>query len=224
MTSFTIDVPEPVSFDATQAIFHTLASGTALHRIHSNKFGSTQFNATHFGNARFSPIKRRDGTIIPTIYAGETFECAVSEIILRSPDLSQINPVTGARVNVTVRPYKWRDSMHSALESAHDLNLVDLTIKGQRCLGVDRNALLAGPTSTYEATRAWAEAIYEGCPAAHGVYYTSHQLGPEFAVMLFGDRAPTCLTSRLSRPVSDITCDREIRSLASAFGFFYEDL
>jgi hypothetical protein len=224
MTSFKIEIPDSASFDATRVTFNTLTAGTDLHRVHSGRFGATQFNATEFGNARFSPIKRRDGTIIPTIYAGQTFDCAVSEIILRSPDMNQFDRSSGAKVNITIRPHKWREFEHSSLVTTQDLNLVDLTVSGQRRLAIDRNALLAGPTSTYTTTRAWAEAIYEGCADAHGIYYTSHQLGPDFAVMLFGDRAPNCLTPVLGRPVTDSICDSEIRSLARSFGFFYENI
>lgn len=224
-TSFTIDIPDAAIFKADQATFFDLPLGAALHRIHSSRFKSTEFNATSFGDARFSPIRRPDGTIIPTIYAAETFECAVSETILRSPDIEPVDPVSGSYVSVVIRPHKWRTSMHSSLRSNCDLRLVDLTVQGQRRIGVNKNALLAGPTATYPTTRAWAEAIHEGCPDAHGLYYTSHQFGPTFAVMLFGDRVPASfVTTSPSRPVSDPVCDKDIRALAESFGFFYEDL
>ena len=225
MTSFSIEIPGPASFKASRASFFDLPAGTDLHRIHSGRFGSIEFNATNLGDARFSPIGTPDGSIIPTLYAAETFECAVSETILRSPDFEPIDPVTGARVSIAIRPHKWRASVHSTLQALQDLHLVDLTTQGQRRLGIDRNALLAGPTMTYPTTRAWAEAIHAGCPDAHGLYYTSHQFGPKFAIMLFGDRVPDAIREiSPQRSVSGPDCDREIRALAQSFGFFYEDL
>ncbi|MFZ3584726.1 RES family NAD+ phosphorylase [Loktanella sp. DJP18] len=225
MTSFTIDIPDPATLKASRATYRDLPAGIELHRIHSSNFGATEFNGTEYGNARFSPIRRPDDTIIPTIYAAQTFECAISEIILRSPDVCSIDPATGASVSIVVRPYKWRASVHSTLQSTRNLRLVDLTVQGQRRLGVDRNALLAGPTATYSTTRAWAEAIHRDCPGAHGLHYTSHQFGPTFAIMLFGDRVPDAIVAIApSRSVADPACDRQIRVLAQSFGYEYEDL
>lgn len=201
-----------------------LATGTVLHRIHSNRFGSIEYNGTKLGDARFSPLQNLDGTIVPTIYAAASFECAVCETILRSPDMEPINPVTGRQDNA-VRPFKWRNSVHSTIRTLRELQLVDLTTQGQRRIGVEQNALLAGPTGTYPATRAWAEAIRAGCPDAHGLYYTSHQFGPAFAIVLFGDRAIDAIEQVDSpRPVSSDDCDREIRTLANGLGIEYEDL
>lgn len=225
MTAFSLAIPEPAIFRASRAFFHDLPSGTTLHRIHSNRFGSTEFNATDLGNARFSPIRRPDRTIIPTIYAAETFECAVCETILRCPDVEMLDPLTGRPVSIAVPPRKWRSSMHSAIRTIRDLRLVDLTTRGQRRIGINRNALLAGPTGTYPATRAWAEVIHADCPDVHGVFYTSHQFGPQFAIMLFGDRTAGAIENRTPpRSIAQMDCDREIRMLADSFGITYEDL
>ncbi len=225
MTSFSIEIPAPAGFKASRVSYHDLPSGTHLHRIHPTRFGATQFNDTDLGNARFSPIRRPDDVIIPTIYAAQTFPCAVGETILRCPDYEPIDPSTGHPVMISVRPHKWRGSAHSMIRTARDLRLVDLSTKGQRRIGINRNALLAGPTSTYPATRAWAEAIHAGCPDAQGFYYTSHQFGPDFAVVLFGDRVvdPFEATTH-QRLVSGYDCDRDIRALADTLEITYEDL
>nr|WP_111300276.1 RES family NAD+ phosphorylase [Paracoccus saliphilus] len=225
MTSFDLTIPGPVGFDAARASFRQLPAGTPLHRIHDGRFGSVEFNGTALGNARFSPIRRPDGAIIPTIYAAQSFECAISETILRCPDQEMFDQATGRANTVVERPHKWRASVHSSLDTTRDLRLVDLTGRGQRQLGINRNALLAGPTGTYGATRAWAEAIHAGTPDADGLFYTSHQYGDEFAIMIFGDRAPDALRGAAQpRRVADRDCDREIRMLANAFGITYEDL
>ena len=57
-----------------------IKTGTRLHRVHPEQFGATEFNP-RFGNARFSPIKRANGTDIPTMYAGSDFNCALMESV-----------------------------------------------------------------------------------------------------------------------------------------------
>ncbi|GAA3273919.1 hypothetical protein GCM10020258_51330 [Sphingomonas yabuuchiae] len=119
-------------------------------------------------------------------------------MILRSPDVPLIDPATGLPPFQIVYPADFRDCSHSVIRIDIELNLVSLTIAGQRKIGVDGNALLAGPRSTYPTTRAWAEKIHTQCPGAHGIYYSSYQYGPDYAVVLFEDRLPAgaFLTSR----------------------------
>ena len=52
----------------------TLPAGTLMHRVHLGLFQAVQFNPTGRGNARFSPIANAEGAIIPTLYAGTSFE------------------------------------------------------------------------------------------------------------------------------------------------------
>jgi hypothetical protein len=105
------------------------------------------------------------------------------------------------------------------------MKLVDLTNAGQRKIGVNHNVLVAGPRSTYPATRAWAERIHANCPGAHGVYYSSVQFGPDFAIQLFGDRVGTnILKPVMTRSVTDATCHEEIRDLAQSLSIDYEDV
>lgn len=54
---------------------YRLPVGTTLHRFHLACYGGTQFNPGIRGNARFSPIVCPNGTPIPTLYAGDTFDC-----------------------------------------------------------------------------------------------------------------------------------------------------
>jgi len=109
------------------------------------------------------------------------------------------------------------------VRTQHDLNLVSITITGQRKIGVNGNALLAGPRSSYPVTRGWAEKIHVVCPSAEGLYYTSYQYGPEFAVLLFGDRVPDDILEGLSkRDIADPICHGEIQKLAVSLSIDYE--
>lgn len=220
---FTLTIPPAGSLKIGKQAYFVIPRGTELHRIHRDIFGSTQFNGTDKGEARFSPITDVAGAIVPTIYAAETFDCATCEIILRCPDAPP--PASALGVRQIVFPTDFADRMHSVVRTTSDLKLVNITTAGQRLIGVDHSLLLAGPTSTYPATRAWAAQIHAKCPDAHGLYYHSHQYGPKFAIVLFGDRVPGAALVPISqRSVADPVCHDAIAALADSLSIEYEDV
>lgn len=222
---FDLVIPPPSSLRAAKRSLQTVSAGTELHRVHSNGFGAGAFNAANRGDARFSPIRDVAGDIIPTIYAAQTFECAVCEIILRCPDTPSIDPATGAKPFQIVAPSDFEHHAHSRVRTTADLQLLDLTVAGQRRIGVNQNALLAGPRSTYPETRAWAAEIHMACPEVQGLYYSSFQWGPQYAVLLFGDRCPDAILAPLSsRPVAAVPCHDEIFDLATSLSIDYADV
>ena len=217
-------LPDPSKMKVGKEDYIDLPAGTELHRIHPTRFGSAQFNDTALGDARFSPIRNAAGAIIPTIYGGESFECAVCEIILRCPDTAtaKLSPLSG---NDIVYPADFEHYSHSVVRTAMDLKLVDVTNKGQRAIGINHNALLSHPSSSYPKTRDWAMRIHEACPAAHGLYYSSYQYGPQFAVLLFGDRfSSPALEAVSKREVSGRECHDDIHTLAASLSIDYEDV
>jgi len=222
---FNLTIPDPAVMRVGKEAYVSIASGTELHRIHSATYKAEQFNPSTLGNARFSPILNAHGAVIPTIYAAETFACATCEIILRNPDTPPVDPKTGRPTFQIVYPADFKAHCHSVIRTRTDLNLVDLTNAGQRKIGVSHNALLAGPRSTYSATRAWAEHIHAMCPNAHGIYYSSVQYGPDFAIVLFGDRTGSEIFDAVTtRSVADPICHAEIRSIADGLSIDYEDV
>lgn len=219
-----IKIPQPSTMKVGKEQYRRIAAGTELHRIHLDRFGSADFNGTVNGNARFSPIRDAAGVIIPTIYAAETFECAVCEIILRCPDTPPRNRTIAASPEI-VYPTDYRFHAHSRVRTRHDLNLVALTALGQRMIGVNGNALLAGPRSSYGVTRGWAERIHASCRGAQGLFYTSYQYGPEYALLLFGDRVPDDILEPLAkRDVAEPTCHAAIEQLAASLSINYVNL
>lgn len=222
---FTIEIPDPAAMRVGREAYATLPAGSELHRVHSRFFGATEFNNTDRGNARFSPIRNPAGDIIPTIYAGQSFECATCEIILRCPDAPPSSLAAGPPPLHIVFPADFRDYSHSTLRTRAELKLIDLTVGGQRKLGVNHNALLAGPKSTYPATRSWATRIHAAFPAAQGVFYGSVQAGPQFAIMLFGDRVGADALEEVStRLIRDKACHDEIAELARSLSIEYADV
>jgi hypothetical protein len=222
---FELTIPDPSTMRVGKEAYVVLDEGTEMHRIHPSTYAPEQFNPTSGGDARFSPISNNSGAIIPTIYGAQTFACAACEIILRCPDTPSIDPATGLPTFQIVYPADFRAYSHSVLRTTGKLNLVDLTNAGQRKIGVNKNALLAGPRSTYPATRAWAERIHAECPSAHGIYYSSVQYGPQFAVVLFGDRTGVGILDPVATHlVEDPACHAGIREIADGLSIDYEDI
>lgn len=164
------------------------------------------------------------GNIIPTIYAAQTFACAACEIILRCPDTPQTDPATGITTHQIVCPSDFSGYAYSIVRTKRSLKLVDLTTAGQRRVGVNHNALLAGPRSTYPATRAWSEAVHTVCPQAEGIFYSSVQYGPDSAVLLFGDRTGGDIFDLVeTRTVADPGCHSDIAAVAGQLSIEYQD-
>lgn len=222
---FELTIPDPSTMRVGKEAYVSLAAGVELHRIHPSIFLADQFNDSATGDARFSPLYNRSNVLIRTAYAAESFECAVCEVILRCPDVPPLDPRNGLPPFQIVYPRDFAAYSHSILRTAAPLNLLDLTNAGQRKIGISHNALLAGPRSTYPATRSWAERIHGACTSAQGIYYNSFQYGPHYAVLLFGDRvAPTALEPVSTRSIADPECHGDIRAVAESLSIEYEDV
>jgi hypothetical protein len=219
---FSLDIPAPANLDRKAPLWWDLRAGETLHRIHPDAFKAAQFNDTRDGAARFSPIDDASGRVVPTIYGAQSFEVAVTETILRCPDTPP-DPKSSQPTIIYPRDHAHR--AYSAVTTRHDMKLIDLTTAGQRALGVDRGALLAGPKSTYPMTQSWAAALHHGFPEAQGLYYSSHQYGPAWAVVLFGDRLPPDPLQEIrSEAVSDPDCHKRIKALAKTLGMSYANV
>ncbi len=158
----------------------TWCKGTILHRVHLEKYAGDEFNPGVKGNARFSPIKNARGEPIPTLYGGNTFECAAMETVFHD--------VPFAPGFKSYDKAKLENQVHSQLTPGADLVLADLRGKALRKLGVERKQLIDTEKDRYPATRGWANAIHTQCPNVQGLCWISRQDDSAQAVMLFGDR------------------------------------
>ncbi|MGL4187254.1 MAG: RES family NAD+ phosphorylase [Sphaerotilus sulfidivorans] len=165
-----------------QVTFMTLAQGVVLHRVHLHRYQADQFNPGVSGNARFSPIHDEHGQPIPTLYGGTTMACALMETVFHDvPHTAGFKTFDKARLG---------GQMHSVLQIAQPLALVDLASVPLRKLGVTRRQLIDTEKDRYPATRQWAQAIHRQCPQAQGLCWISRQDDTARAVVLFGDRVP----------------------------------
>ncbi len=173
-------------------------AGREIHRVHGASYGSTEFNASAKGNARFSPIENAKGKIIPTLYGGSTFDCAAMETVFRD-----IPYAPGFK---TFDKDKLKDKSVSVISPARDLNLVDLSGKALRKLGISRLQLIDSDAADYPNTRPWAAALHAQCPKADGLVWVSRQDDEARAMILFGDRMDKGDLAETSPP-SDIAGD-----------------
>lgn len=154
--------------------------GTLIHRVHLDRYSGEAFNPGIKGNARFSPIKDSQGNAIPTLYGGDTFECAAMETVFHD--------VAYAPGPKTYDKAKLAGQMYTQLKVNEDLILADLRSKALRKLGVQRSQLIDTEKDQYPTTRQWAAAIYTQRPDVQGLCWTSRQDDSAKAVVLFGDR------------------------------------
>lgn len=191
----------------------TWAAGTAIHRIHLERYRADQFNPGLHGNARFSPIRDAHGQPIPTLYGGTSFDCAAMETVFHDVPF-----VAGFK---TYDTGKLNEQQHSQLRCLQDLLLVDLSSKALRKLGVARNRLIDTEKDQYPTTRQWAEAIHRQRDDVQGLCWTSRQDDSERALMLFGDRVAAATLERLGQARSlmhDSAAYMQVLELADQIG------
>jgi hypothetical protein len=154
--------------------------GEKIYRAHPAVYGSTQFNPTAAGNARFSPLVTPAGAVIPTIYAGTTLDCALMETVFHDVPF-----VAGLK--------NWSKATHvagkvySQIVLTRNLNLIDFSAIPLRKLGISRKDLIESDSSQYADTREWALAVHDQHPNAEGLTWTSRQADPARALVLFED-------------------------------------
>ncbi len=171
------DVP---SVDPSLVTVYPLPVGTVLHRIHQSKYGPVEFNSSKVGNARFSPIQTPAGDAIPTMYAGENFDCAAMETIYHDVPIAP-----GLK---TLDQGKLVGQVHSVFITREELRLADLRTKALRKLGLQRTDLIDTEKDQYPKTRVVGVDIYARRADVQGLLWTSRQDDSAKALVLFGDR------------------------------------
>ena len=159
-----------------------------LWRVYSQSFGATGFNGTAKGYARFSPLKRADGSVVPTMYAGSTLDVALMEIVLRDVP----TPSVGYQLMLPERDAEQRRV--TELVPTQPLRMVDFCAIGLRRIGLDRADVIDCDSSNYPDTQAlgaWVHAHTVDVDVAetvHGIVWTSRQDDSGQGAIFFGDR------------------------------------
>lgn len=184
-----------------------------IHRIHEDKYLGIAFNPGLRGNARFSPIRNSRALPVPTLYGGDSFECAAMETVFHDVPYS-----AGFKF---YDKGKLAGQTYTQLVAAADLVLADLGSKALRKLGVQRRHLIDTEKDQYPVTRQWAEAIHAQHPDVQGLCWVSRQDDGAKALVLFGDRLPDGSLKQVSVPASlagHADCYGKLLALAEHIG------
>lgn len=163
-----------------EPVLHSWPAGVSMHRIHPKQYGSTEFNASGLGDARFSPLTKPDDTIIPTLYGAETLRAAAMETVFH--DLSN-DPD-----NFILQFSTLRKLSYSVITPTRDLQLLDLGTIGLRNLKLRKANVIDTPATQYPHTRALAQTWHERFDDIDGLHWISRQDDHASACILFGDR------------------------------------
>lgn len=128
-----------------------VAEAATFHSSYLRAHWPALFNASGFGNARFSPLQA-DGAVVPTMYGAPTQTVALLETSFH--DVHQM----GTRII--------SESLHLsprgliALTAPFSLPLIDLTDEGLDRVGLTRAQLVATTPEHSACTRQWAVALH----------------------------------------------------------------
>jgi hypothetical protein len=156
--------------------------GKTIFRVHGSIYKADQFNDSRKGDARFSPlIDVARNAVIPTLYAGTTFDCALMETVFHDV------PYQPGLKTVSKAKYV-EGAICSTLSLTADLRLVDLSSVALHKLGVAPANLTQTEAAYYPVTREWALALYHQNADVRGLIWTSRKDDHAAAILLFGDR------------------------------------
>jgi hypothetical protein len=163
-------VPAPP--DPFDPLDHVLAAGTVLHRVHGRRAANV-FNPGMGGLTRFAPLH------VPTLYAAQSAEVAVSETLLHDV------PLEGGML----RAPAYIDARESTLSLMRELKLCKLMGDGLRRLGISPQDLTATNGDVYGKTVLWAQAAHARPAGFDGIAWMSARDSTSQAYMFSGERA-----------------------------------
>ena len=156
----------------------TWKAGTLLYRVHRAHYLPHAFNQPPRGRrGRFHPIRDASGRWVPTLYAADCIDGALSETTLH-------NVVAGGAILRS----RLQGRCLTRIELTRDILVADLRGHGLRRLGLTRARLLDCGAPHYAETARWAEAIHRSSDSLHGMVWVSRQFDTAAALLAFGDR------------------------------------
>ena len=206
-------VPDPPSPLPLPRVLTLQAHVVRFHRTFDGAYAPNAFNPGKGQRTRFAPIKTVAGTIIPTLYAGETIETAFYESTLH--DVA----VEGEGRAVAYSSLSGR--YYAALSATRALSLAQLFSPDLKKWHLKRSQLIDTSSYHYRYTARWAEALHAAMPTIDGLVWTSRQDDAHQAYMLFGDRIDASHLTVVDGPreiMNDVHLFNLLRSCAAAMG------
>ena len=169
-------VPPPP--DRVDPLTTTWSAGTSLYRVHPARHAADTFNpGTQGDRGRFHPLRDAAGRLVPTLYAADCMDGALSETVFH-------NVLAGDAI------LRSRLGGHclTRIELTRDIRVADLSGHGLRRFGLTRGQLLDSGAAHYAETARWAEAVHRSIESLHGMTWVSRQFDAARALLAFGDR------------------------------------
>ncbi len=183
------DPPDPASLRPLLLIWERDRSFTRCHHV---RFGATEFNPGPGPSGRFHPFTDGEGKRVPTLYAADDLEGALSETVFHSV------PVRGPHKRVA--KLALQPMVASVLACDRDLTLVKLYGPGLSRLGISRAELIETLPEEYGRTAAWAQALHASDGSIDGLIWVSRQNDATQALVLFGDRVERAALQVIEAP------------------------
>jgi len=185
--------PAPGELGVLDPLIETWRRGRSFVRCHDLRFAPRTFNPG-FGLGRFHPLRDLAGHPVPTMYAADQVEGALSETVFH--DI----PVRGPLKSIPL----WRLAPLglSSLSPLRALTLAQLYGLGLPRLGLTREELIASPAEEYPQTVLWARALHARRPDLDGLIWVSRQNDACCCLVLFGDRVGEKDLRTVRRPIS----------------------
>ena len=146
------------------------------------------------GRGRFHPFQDAYGKFVPTLYAAENLEGALSETVFHSV------PIRGPYK--TVRRVALKPQVVSTLACQRSLRLVQLFGFGLRRLGISRSNFIETSKRQFSRTAAWAQALHDCDERIDGLVWVSRPNDGTRSLVLFGDRVSNSDLQILGDPLS----------------------
>lgn len=174
-------VPPPP--DPCDPLLETWESDLPLARVHPLEYEGTAFNLSA-SSGRFRPVRNSAAAVVPTMYAANNFDGALSETAFHALPVKS-GPKHLARS--LLEPFGF-----SRLRVTRPLTLVSLRGHVRR-LGIRHGRLIECGPASYTATAAWGQAAYEHDSSPDGLVWVSRQFPDGVSLTLFGDRCSDAL-------------------------------
>ncbi|WP_051242814.1 RES family NAD+ phosphorylase [Azohydromonas australica] len=186
-------------------------------RVHPSRYAGDAFNPNPASHARFSPLRRPDGTVLPVMYAADRVEGALMETVFHEA------PCPSAGAHLQRADIEAKSLVLSQLNCSGPLTLIDLSSTGLRRMGLLRSQVIDTNAVRYSATRALAQHLYERMPQAQGLLWMSRLFDQSRSVVLFADRIPVqhISVAALQRSVLDAGVEETIMDLIDQLGMRY---
>ncbi len=184
-----------------------MRAGASLYRVHPDRRSPHAFNPGTGGDrGRFHPLRNASGRLVPTLYAADSIDGALSETVLHSVFAGGV-----------ILRSRLEGQCLTRIELTRDILVADLSGHGLRRLGLTRGQLLDCGASHYAETARWAEAIHRSDDSLHGMVWVSRQFDTATALLAFGDRLQDCdVRCGPSRPLDGGRGYRLVQDAAAA--------